>query len=245
MANKRSFGRIPAPDARDRGYPMRMLLDPLRDTYFPKGIPIGSRHYQPGPVRDQGATGTCTAHGVTLRIESAPVMQPLPGNLTPYQLYRKIVLLDEWKENDDEATAPDAQLQSGSSVRAALKAGQALGCFTNYLWAESPEDVRAWHLAGFGGVVLGLNWRAGMMDTDSEGFIRYTGAVEGGHCVASIGWSDMKKHNGKVTPAIRIQNSWGKWGDQRSGRAWMALDDFAKSLAYDGEAGAPTEVRVK
>lgn len=242
----RSFGRRYAPDARDRDFPMRLMLDPLRDKYFPHGLPEGQHHYQPGKVLDQKATGCCTAFGTTLRVTSAPIMQPLPQHITPYDLYRKIVLLDEWPENDGEATAPDADLQSGSSVRAALKAVQALGCFPNYLWAESTDDVRAWHLAGFGGVVMGISWKANMMNTDSDGFINYTGSTEGGHCIASIGWSDRKPHKGKITPAIRIQNSWGtSWGDGGSGRAWLSVSDLAKALSDDGEAGAPTEVRVK
>lgn len=247
MANtERSFGRLHAPDARDADFSMRLALDPLIAKYFPKGLPEGTRHYQPGPRRDQKSTGTCVSHGVTLRIESAPVMQPLPQKLTPYDLYRKIVLLDEFPGNDKEATAPDSGLQSGTSVRAGLKAGQQLGCFPTYLWAQSVDDVRAWHLAGFGGVVLGLNWKSSMMDTDNEGFIRYTGSVEGGHCVASTGWTDTIKHRGKLTKAIRIQNSWAlPWGDKGSGRAWMAVEDFAQALADQGEAGAPTEIKVK
>jgi hypothetical protein len=241
-----SFGRLYAPDDRDRDFSMSKVLDPLRDKYFPKGLPEGSRNYRPGPLLDQGQTGTCVAHGTTLRITSSPVMQPLPQHLTPYNLYRQIVLVDEWKSNDFEATAPDSKLQSGTSVRAGLKTGQKLGCFPNYLWAQSVEDVRAWHLAGFGGVVIGIDWKANMMETDSEGFINYTGALEGGHCVASIGWSDKKMHNGKVVRAMRFQNSWGKgWGDKGTGRAWISADDLAKAFADKGDFGAPTEIRVK
>lgn len=245
MSTERAFGRLVAPDSRDAHFRMKLVLDPLRDKYFPKGIPPGSRYYHPGPLRDQGQTGCCTAFGTTLRIESAPVMQPLPGKITPYDLYRQIVLLDEFPENDHEATAPDAQLQAGSSVRAALKAAQTLGCFPTYLWADSVEDVRAWHLAGFGGVVLGLQWKSGMMQTDSDGFIHYTGQVEGGHCIGSVGWTDLKKVGGKIVPAMEIQNSWGAWGYRGTGRAWMAVDEFGTALADQGEAGAPTEVKVK
>lgn len=244
MPTERSFGRRYAPDARDANFAMRRVLDPLREKYFPKGIPEGHRSYREGPRRDQGQTGTCAGHGVTARIESGPVMQPLPQHLTPFDMYRRAVLIDEFPDNDFEATLPDAKLQMGTSVRGVLKVGQALGCFPMYLWAQSVEDVRAWHMAGFGGVILGISWRSGMMQTDSDGFINYTGQEEGGHCVDTFIWNDHVKHHGKLTRATRIQNSWGEdWG--QGGNCWISQDDLAKVLADQGEAGAPTEVKVK
>jgi len=238
----RSFGRRYAPDDRDQRYPFRLLLDPHRAQYFPRGLPPGSRYYVPGPVLDQLDTGTCVAHGVTSRIESAPIMQHLP--VTPYDLYRQIVTLDEWPENDREATGPDEALQSGTSVRAGIKAVQQLGYVQSYLWAQSVEDIRAWHLAGFGGVILGLNWHDGMMEPDRYGFIHATGAPVGGHCIVSTGWNDAAKFEGRRIPAIRLQQSWGRsWGDE--GRCWLSASDLGLLFAARGEAAAVTETRVK
>lgn len=236
-----SFGRREAKDERDKLHPMRLLLDPLHEQFFPRGIPPGTRHYFSGPILNQGPTGTCVAHGWAAKVAAAPIMQRLP--MAVYDFYRKIVLLDEWDDNDYEATARDADLQSGTSTRAGAKCLVSLGMANTYLWASSAEDVRSWILGGFGGVVIGVIWKSSMMNTDSEGFIRYAGAEEGGHCVYINGWNDNVRHNGHPTPAARIQNSWSAgWGD--GGRCWISMDDLEKALADDGEGVALTEVRL-
>lgn len=235
------LGRKHAPDERDRKFGMRLLLDPLRETYFPRGLAEGTRHYRPGKVLDQGRTGTCVAHGWTSKMHAAPIMQQLP--VSPYDLYRKIVQVDEWFDNDSEATAPDAGLQSGTSVRAGAKVLQAMGYLQNYLWAESVEDVRAWHLAGFGGCVIGVNWTAAMFQTDLDGFVNYTGSIQGGHCVVTTGWNDKVRHNGKLGRALRCQNSWSvQFGEK--GRFWISEGDLAKLMQDAGEVCASTEIKV-
>lgn len=236
------LGRRHAPDPRDLNHPMRLQLDPFRDQFFPTGIPPGSRYYNPGPVLDQGATGCCVAFGWTGKANAAPIMQMLP--FTPFDLYRAIVQIDEFPDNDFEKSLPDDELQSGTSVRAGAKAMQKGGYLSRYLWAQSVEDSRAWHLAGFGGTVIGVNWTSQMFKPDSDGFISYTGTIEGGHCVETTGWNDHVLHNGKPVRAVRIQNSWGRsWG--QNGRAWIAEDDLARLMADDGEVCAASELRVR
>lgn len=235
------FGRKVAPDERDKKFPMRLKLDPLREVFFPQGIPPGNRHYWAGPILDQGATGTCVAHGWTAKVNAAPIMQSM--SQSPFDFYRRIVQVDEWSDNDYEATAPDADLQSGTSVRAGAKTLVSLGYAKSYLWAESAADVRAWILAGFGGVVLGTVWRSDMMRVDVDGFVSYTGQEEGGHCYYANGWNDRVRRGGKYVAAVRCQNSWGReWG--RQGRFWMTTDDLQYAIADQGEACALTEVRI-
>lgn len=236
------LGRLIAPDARDRDFPMRLMLDPLREQFFPSGLPEGSRHYSPGAVLDQGETGTCVAHGWTSRANGAPIKQTLP--YSPYDLYRRIVAIDEWTQNDFEAGAPDASLQFGTSVRAGAKVLQDLGYLKQYLWAESAEDVRAWHLAGFGTNVFGVWWHTGMIQADTQGFIRPTGVKEGGHCIVTTAWNDKVRWNGRRVRACRIQNSHGRQFGQ-NGRAWIEMDDLHKLLTDQGESCAPVEVKVK
>lgn len=236
------FGRLYSPDERDKRFPMRLALDPLRQKYFPHGFPDGgTRHYRMGPVLDQRATGTCVAHGWIGRILAGPVMQSVL--LSPYDLYRRIVVNDEFPENDFEATAPDAELQGGTSVRAGAKVLQDLGYVTQYLWARDVADLRGWHLAGFGGVVMGVSWHTGMMEPDADGYISATGGVEGGHCVVSSGWDDCAKHRGKPVRAMRIRNSWGtSWGQR--GNCWIEETELAKLCQDRGEFCAPVEHRL-
>lgn len=162
----------------------------------------------------------------------------------PFDLYRKIVQVDEFSDNDAEATAPDAQLQLGTSVRAGAKYLQSAGHIKQYLWAESVEDIRAWQLAGFGGIVLGINWTEQMFEPDHQGVIRYTGSVVGGHCIKTRGWKDNFEYQGSTVRACRIQNSWGtSWGDH--GFAWIIEKDLVQLLADQGEACAAVEQAVK
>lgn len=242
MANDYGFGRVPAPDERDKLYPMRALLDPLRESAFPRGIPPGTRHYWSGPILNQGGTGTCVAHGWTSKINAAPHMQRMP--MDPYSFYRRIVVVDEWPDNDREAHAPVNGLQFGTSVRAGAKILTDLGLAKSYVWAESAEDVRAWILGGFGGVVIGIWWKENMMETDSSGFIHYTGSKSGGHCVYINGWNDsVKTANGSVIAAARIQNSWSEsWG--QNGRCWISMPDLDAAIREDGEACALTEIKL-
>jgi hypothetical protein len=216
---------------------MRTVLDPAIAAAFPRGLPPGSRYYAPGAVLDQGPTGTCVAHGWASWSYGAPLMMRPDRFPKPFDLYRECVMADEWEDNDIDATQPDAGCQSGTSVRAGAKVLQRRGHVKSYLWARSVEDVRAWHLAGFGGVVLGINWTDSMFDTDRNGFITYRGPVIGGHCIRTTGWSDDRE-------AVRIQNSWGTgWGDH--GRAWIRAADLARLIQDDGEACAAIEQAVK
>src|SRR5688572_17589275 len=169
---------------------MRLLLDPAVEQFFPRGLPAGTRHYPQGPVLDQGSTGTCVAHAWCGWAYGAPLMTKPAGLPTPFNLYREIVKNDEWSSNDHEATGPDDVLQSGTSVRAGVKTLQRRGHVKSYLWASGVDDVRAWHLAGFGGVVLGTTWHDGMMTADGDEVLHATGAALGGHAYKTTGWSD-------------------------------------------------------
>lgn len=238
------MGRLVAKDERD--VPMRVALQPTMAAAFPLGVPEGSRHYKPGKILNQGNTGTCVGHGWTGKFHGAPIMQQLPQNMTPFDFYRMLVLFDEYRDNDSEATAPNSGLQYGSSVRGGAKAAVKLGIIGGYVFTTNVEEVRAWHLTGKGGVVLGITWKSNMMNTDADGFINFSGNVEGGHCVCSTGWSDTVKKNGKIVRAIRLQQSWGlPWGDDGKGRMWMSEDDLAAALADDGECCAATEIRLR
>lgn len=243
------FGFRPIPDARDKNYPMALILDPLRITAFPRGVPEGVRHHIPGRTRWlQGATGTCVEHGWRHLVEGAPIRQILP--YPHFGFYRTIILRDEWNDNDFEANLPIDQLQSGTSVRAGAEQLKDDGLISNYLWASTHdpiEDIRSWILV-ISGVVAGLPWHDGMMTPDSDELIHYSGPELGGHCVYFKGWTDrlrvrgkIVKKNGVTQRAVRLMNSWVGFS-----YAWLLEDDLARLMVDGyGECCAPTEVRVK
>lgn len=229
-----SLGRIAAHNLgndQDAAYPMSMA--------FTVDVPLPNWRYWShffGPL-DQLATGTCVLHAVKHWMQAAPVVQTSPRRPPfPYDMYRQVVLLDEWFDNDHEATQPDSQLFFGTSVRAAFKWLQGRGYVGNYLWAQNPDQLQRFVLTQ-GPVVIGIPWHEGMFLPDEHGFIQPDGAVAGGHSVLVIG------HN-KVRGDYTILNSWGpNWGS--NGRARIKSADLHK-LIFDswGEAAAGIETRL-
>jgi hypothetical protein len=121
------FGRIAAPDPRDRSYPMQALLAKRPERR--------ARPWSRPRVLDQGATGTCVGHAWRLRLEMAPRLHPPTYGMPAFGIYRAALLLDEWGDNDREAELPDDRLQFGTSVRAGAKVMQQAGYIGEYRWA--------------------------------------------------------------------------------------------------------------
>lgn len=226
-------GRIIAPDTRDANFPARRMLDAVT-FMMPRGIPPGTRYYHPGPILNQGETGTCVLHGVVSFIEGAPIMSKPsgPGDLDPFLLYDEAAANDEFSDNDH-----DVKRQFGTSVRAGIETQRRRGRIANYYWAETVEDSIQWHLANLGTAVIGLLWKAGMMRVNDAGFVEGTGPVEGGHCFKTTGYSHVRD-------AFRGQQSWGEGWGQR-GLFWMPAAELRSQLA-DGSAEIclPTEIKL-
>ena len=223
------FGRLHAPDSRDHQYPMRMLLRP---TKLPS-----RRYYNIGKLLplDQGDTGTCVAHAWTGFLDAAPLM--CKNAPSPFDTYRGIVLMDEFNENDVEATLPNDQLQMGTSVRGGAKYLQGKGFLKSYVWAQNADEAAQWLLTGKGCLVAGTDWYYGMSELDSNGYAIPEGAVLGGHSYLIIGYN-------RVTKSFRMLNSWGAgWGT--GGRAWIHHMDMDKLIKADGEMCAAVEQLVK
>src|SRR4051812_47514495 len=127
-------GRRYAPDPRDHAYPMRSLL---RAQALPASRYWGTDSRLP---LDQGDTGTCTAHGWAGFLMAAPL--ETKNAPSPFDMYRGFVAIDEWTDNDHEATDPDnSHLQAGSSVRAGAKWLQAQGRLQSYVWTYNADEA--------------------------------------------------------------------------------------------------------
>jgi len=124
----------------------------------------------------------------------------------------------------------------GTSVLSGAKVCQELGYFTSYHWATSAKEV-AQALSYLGPVVIGVNWHEGMAKTTAKGFIRVTGAVRGGHCVALRGVKVSKQRDGSSF-AVLGRNSWGKgWG--QNGDFWITEKDLQKLVDSGGSFCVP------
>lgn len=225
----KGLGRIHIPDPEDKKYPMRAALRP-------RALPT-SRYYKTGthlPL-DQGQTGTCVAHAWTGFLFAALTMSKTAPSA--FDTYRGIVAIDEFKDNDGEASAPNDQLQYGTSVRAGAKYLQERNDLVNYVWSRDADEMAAWLLSGHGTIVLGTTWYWDMGDLDKKGFANPTGGVAGGHAYLAIGYN-------RRTQAFRCLNSWGKeFGD--AGRFWIHRADMDKLVKEeDGEACAAVQFVV-
>jgi hypothetical protein len=218
------LGRLPAPDQRDKLWPMRAVLPP-------EPLPL-YRYWPRLSILDQGQTGTCVAHAWMSLHQGSPIRFKADPAFDAFALYRKIVLQDEWPENDGEATAPVEQMQSGTSVRAGAKACQALGWLSGYVWAQSLDDIVR-HVALRGPVVVGFTAYESIFSPDAKGFVGISGRVVGGHAWVIDGIN-------RTQGSVRCRNSWGR-AYARGGLFWMTLENVERLLREDGEACAPSE----
>lgn len=217
-ATERAFGRRAIPDSRDLWY----LLDEQE-----LGAPVAAsprRRQQPYDERDRPV-------GVACALLSALHADPrrIPPSRCPTV-----------EQLDARARRIEGALGRAVTVRAGCRALRELGLISRYLWAYEASEIEQYLEDGRGGLVLGLDWYAGMSRPDADGLIRAWGPPEGGHAV--FAWGIDRAAN-----AVLIQNNWGPgWGgwSVRKGRrdfrgcARLPLDDLKKLLADNGEAVA-------
>lgn len=164
--------------------------------------------------------------------------------MSPYDLYRKIVTLDEWEDNDFEAKAPDSDLQSGTSVRGGMKAAVEIGYVKEYSWAFRGEDARNWVL-DVSPVVVGTDWTWNMFSVDSRGFLHPDGGLAGGHSYLWYGSDRRELRDDGKRGVDYFLNSWGMWGIGGKGIFKMRSEDTDALIAAQGEAATATELLFK
>jgi hypothetical protein len=236
VTEQHGLGRIAKPDPRDRQFLMaRRLVAPSKRTV---------RKWRRGgkifPL-NQGQTGTCVSYSWSHYFLTSPVRNKLP--MAPFDFYRKLILVDEWSENDSEANAPDNDLQFGSSVRAGAKAAKDLGLLSEYSWAFDGRTARQWVL-DHSPVVVGTDWLWNMFSVDANGFIDVSGGIAGGHAYLWYG-TDLRelRPDGKRGVDYYL-NSWGQWGISGKGIFKMKIEDTDMLISSQGEACTATELKA-
>jgi hypothetical protein len=211
-----SFGRLSAPDDRDRQYPMRLLL---QETPPPVAPVRRWFHHTVGKILNQGETGTCVGHASRQWLSSSLLMTKTGPDA--FTIYREACLRDPWPGNDH------GDLQFGTSVRAAMQALQARGHLSAYYWADTVGIMDRWLREQRGVLILGTNWYGGMNEPDQRGMIHMSGSLQGGHSYVISGANADQER-------FRLINSWGlSWGQY--GRAWISYADVQRLLNEDGE----------
>jgi hypothetical protein len=228
-----ALGRVFEPDDRDRLYPIQLVLDrlsPARRT----------TPWRRPRVLDQGQTGTCVGHGWRGWFESEPTIHAPSDGPDAFTIYRRAVLLDGDPSNDGDATAPVAQLQSGTSVRAGAKAMQEAGLIGSYVWASRAKEISDYVTRVDGSpVVVGTRWYHAMFSLDAKGRVKISGGIDGGHCYVVDWW------NGRT---FECYTSWGQFGltDEYgiSGRFDLSMAQLDRLIREQGEACCGVEMVV-
>ncbi len=221
----RRLDRLVSFDERSRAFPVRAVLpDRKPRAYTWRSV-----------TTDQGREGACTGHAVTQEAAARPVPafgDPLKAppdvarlNTVAYSAYRRAQQLDPWPGEEPA--------YSGSSVLAAVKAGQEQGWWTEYRWALGPgADAAANDVilsVGYRGpVIMGTYWYEGMYRPDPNGALNVAGSIVGGHAYLLTSYSIKRD-------AVFTPNSWGG-----AGAGWISRADLTRLLAEDGEACVPT-----
>src|SRR5678809_1152075 len=138
------------------------------------------------------------------------------------EIYNLAQTLDEWA----------GEAYEGTSVRGAAKALTQMGRLKSYVWANGAVDVRDWIMLQ-GPVIIGSDWLMNMFDPTSDGTLRVSGSVVGGHAYLLSGYD-------AAASRFQMVNSWGtSWG--LGGVAWIKFRDMDKLLSRQGEGCAAIE----
>lgn len=210
------LGRLKAIDARDKNYLMKLVI--------PAVTTRTSRYWWAnGYWGNQSDYPYCVGYGWAHWVEDGPITHV--GQIDPVWIYKEAQKVDEWPGEDYD----------GTSVRAGAKVIQSKGLIANYYWAETIEEIKR-AILEVGPVAVGTDWYEGMFEPNSNGIIKPSGSIAGGHCYVLDGVNTK-------TSLFRLKNSWGRnWG--KKGFAYISLADFVSLLSDDGEACLATEVKT-
>lgn len=178
------------------------------------------------PTLNQLQTGKCTAEAACEALASDPFW----ATLTPGVQSQ---LDDHWTDsfyNDEENLDGDGPFppnDNGSSGLTSAKVAKQRGLISGYEHTFTANDA----LAGLSlrPFSWGTLWKTGMDDVDeTTGQVKYSGTTRGGHEICGYK-VDAKNER------LWFHQSWGAWGYQQSGKAWISFADFEKSLADQGD----------
>lgn len=218
------LGRVVQFDEQSRSFPMAALLDEAPKEYKPRSYTWScDAHF------DQGPEGSCVGHAWAHEMVCRPVVIDDIDQTFARWVYKTAQKYDAWKGENYEGTSVLAGAKVLQQQPPQMPEGR--GLMQEYRWIFGDMNELIKTLGYFGPVVFGLNWYAGMMKTNGDGFIRRTGSYMGGHCILGKGVSMAKK-------AVRLHQSWGTgWGE--GGDCWISFSDLEKLLGEQGEICVP------
>lgn len=178
---------------------------------------------------DQGKEGACVAYALAHELAARPAeVEGIHDKWLKEKVYWEAQKIDPWDGGSyPGAGSMEEPFYEGTSVLAGVKVLHSYGFFKEYRWAFSIDDL-LYGLGHSGPAVIGCDWYEGMVNPDSNGFIKPTGRPLGGHAVLVRGLNVKDE-------TVTIRNSWGKsWGVD--GDCYMKFEDLEMLLRNYGEA---------
>ena len=189
----------------------------IKPTPTPSPIIVSKYWDSDGWWGNQGNKPHCVGFSWAHWIEDGPVghggVAPI---ISPIKIYSEAQKIDEWPGEN----------YNGTSVRAGAKYLKSINAIQSYYWAY---DVNTLIDCVFklGPVVVGTYWYSSMFSPDSNGIIKISGGIVGGHAYVINGVDKTKQ-------LFRIKNSWGRaWGKQ--GHAFISFNDMSRLMSMNGE----------
>jgi len=248
------FDWVPRHDIRSLDYSVRQLLPPvptridkmlmaridrLEEAVFGEaGPPIPDPPPAPSEAinwkgyvnLDQEQDGECVGYGFAHDLDADPLHNPVVGLQTTQNPTAEWIYEEAQRQ---DGSPPDED--SGASVLGGAKACKLAGYLNSYWWCLSIQDVKD-TILHISPVVLGIPWTKDMTNPASNGVIRATGKVMGGHCILATGYDPASQ-------MFRLKNSWGTgWG--KKGDAFIPAADLKMLLGQQGEACVTVKVKL-
>jgi len=178
------------------------------------------------PVLDQGSLGSCTGNAMTGVLGSevcwdalTPAQRSALGEVFAVKIYSRATQLDGF-----QGTYPPDD--TGSDGLSAAKAVKEVGFASGYLHMTSVEAMHTAIQAG--PFAVGLSWYSGFDSPDSEGVVKVSGHVRGGHEWEVLNYAASRG-------LWECVNSWSDaWG--KGGHFFISDEDMARLLAEEGDA---------
>lgn len=209
-------------------------------------VPLQDRILETGPILDQGTVPpldlrTASACTGMATVAAANVLEL--ATAPPYAKPADVAFLTADDARSVYFRAQDLDAVSGhdyagTSVLAAMKAGQEAGWWDTYLWAlGGTRDVAQVILQLGVAVVVGLPWGPSLDAPDAAGVIAPTELDGSGHALAVVGIK-RRAVDGRPGPWFVLQQSRGA-GEGLAGRVYLHHAHLAGLLAGVGEAAVP------
>jgi hypothetical protein len=225
QTNDARLDRLPEFDDRSRAFSVRGIL-----TATEEQRPIRSMTWTVPVSLDQGSEGACVGFSWAHEIAARPFADRNITDDIALGIYRWARQNDEWPGEDYD----------GTSVLAGAKAVTNLGLLKEYRWGFNAEDVHR-AVSFKGPAVMGINWYTGMMSPESDGRIRPTGAIEGGHAILYPRVRSPIYRIKTLRQTAWLYNSWGPgWGPEGPW-CYLTWEDFERLMDEQGEACVPVQ----